>query len=628
MKILTYVIWICISLPVGHAATIHLVIHGSSNYQIVLPEIPDIVEVRAAKVLQDYIYRISGATLPIVDDNRYSGRYGIWIGRAGRFRHGAFSEYNMTWDGYLIRTVGDELILAGGEGKGVLYATYTFLDKYLGCRKFSAEVSYVPRNPTITLEEIHDIENPAFAFRETYYHEVWDAEYMDWHKLNSVSDRLGVQSEWGLFVHTFGTLLNPEIYGEEHPEYFSYFDGKRHAGMVPSWDGKHSQPAAQLCLSNPEVLEIVCENLKKEIEKKPEATYWSVSQNDNVNYCRCNDCAALDARYAAFEPEEKMLSTHSGGSYTALGMGSLLTFINKVAERFPDKVISTLAYQYTRVPPKGIVPRSNVNIMLCSIESTRNAPITSGDPDFRDDLVGWGKLTNNILVWDYVIRFSNLLAPFPNLYTLQPNLQFFHDNGVSMLFQQGNRDVGGEFAELRSYLISRMMWNPHLDFEKEMNEFLAGFYGDAAGEIREYIDLLHRHNQSGSSTKMSIFGSPIDDKETFLSEELINQYKAIFDRAIQKVEESPEVLERVLDARLPVLYAELEIAREEGLGQRGVFEKEPSGMFRAKEEIKQTLYDFYHQCMKRKVSRVTEWHTTPREYTANYLQFLGEGYVP
>src|SRR5690606_15363713 len=282
-------------------------------------------------------------------------------------------------------------------------------------------------------------------------------------------------------------------------------------------------------------LEIICENLKKEMVKKPDALYWSVSQNDNVNYCRCDECAALDAKYAAFQPEEKMLSTHSGGSYSALGMGSLLTFINKVADRFPDKIISTLAYQYTRVPPKGIVPRKNVNIMLCSIESTRNDPIVVGDPDFRDDLIGWGKLTNNIIVWDYVIRFSNLLAPFPNLYTLQSNLQFFHENGVSMVFEQGNRDVGGEFAELRAYLISRMLWDPHVDFEKELNEFLAGFYGDAADDIRAYIDLLHQNNQSGDTTKMSIFGSPIDDQETFLSDELIHQYHSIFERAIRKL---------------------------------------------------------------------------------------------
>lgn len=623
MKIFDFFLILYLSLPLGYGATIDLVINGSSDYQIVLPEIPIVVEAQAAKVIQDYIYRISGAILPIVDDNSYSGRHGIWVGTASKFRFANFSEYNLTQDGFLIRTVDDELILTGGEGKGVLYAAYTFLDKYLGCRKFSKEATYVPQNSTISLEQIHDVENPAFAFRENYYHEVWDQEYMDWHKLNSVSDRLGTQSDWGLFVHTFGTLLNPEVYGQEHPEYFSYYEGQRHAGMIPSWDGKHLQPAAQLCLTNPDVLEIVCENLKKEMEKKPDALYWSVSQNDNVNFCRCADCSALDAQYAAFRPEEKMLSTHSGGSYTALGSGSLVHFINQVADRFPDKIISTLAYQYTRVPPRGILPRDNVNIMLCSIESSRNDPIVVGDPDFRDDLIGWGKLTRNIFVWDYVIRFSNLLAPFPNLYILQPNLQFFHENGVSMVFEQGNRDVGGEFAELRAYLISRLLWNPHIDFEKEMNEFLEGYYGDAAEDIKAYIDLLHQNNQSGTQTKMSIFGSPVEDKETFLTQELIQQYKAIFESAIRKVEKSPEIRERVLDARLPVLYAELEIARHEKSDSHD-FAKTNVGKAEARKEILPTLYDFYYQCMKRKVSRVTEWHTTPKEYTERYLHWISE----
>ena len=214
-----------------------------------------------------------------------------------------------------------------------------------------------------------------------------------------------------------------------HPEYFSFYDGKRHPGTVPSWDGAGLQPEAQLCLTNPDVLEIVCKNLQAAMDKNPEAIYWSVSQNDNVNYCRCDSCAALDKKYAAYAPEEKMYSTHGGSKYPALGMGSLLTFVNKVAERFPDKIISTLAYQYTRVPPKDIVPAKNVNIMLCSIESARNTTMEKGDTSFSSDLKGWGRLTNNIIVWDYVIRFSNLFAPFPNLRILQPNLKFMHDNG-------------------------------------------------------------------------------------------------------------------------------------------------------------------------------------------------------
>ena len=61
------------------------------------------------------------------------------------------------------------------------------------------------------------------------------------------------------------------------------------------------------------------------------------------------------------------------------------------------------------------------------------------------------RISKDIIVWDYVIQFNHLLSPFPNLQVLQPNIQFFAENGVNAMFEQGNREVGGEFAALRSY---------------------------------------------------------------------------------------------------------------------------------------------------------------------------------
>ena len=238
-----------------------------------------------------------------------------------------------------------------------------------------------------------------------------------------------------------------------------------------------------------------------------------------------------------------MYSTHGGSKYPALGMGSILTFVNKVAERFPGKIISTLAYQYSRVPPKDIVPAKNVNIMLCSIESARNTTMEKGDTSFSSDLKGWGKLTNNIIVWDYVIRFSNLFAPFPNLRILQPNLKFMHDNRVSAVFEQGNREIGGEFAELRAYLIDKLLWNPDINVDEVMNDFLTGYYGKASKQIKEYIDLLHDNNMEQSGYKLSIFGKPVMEKETFLSDSLITVYNNLFDEAEKAVSESPEILD-------------------------------------------------------------------------------------
>lgn len=592
--------------------------NGSTDCVIIIPEKATSNEILAAKVLQDYLERISGAQLEIKFDNYEKQTGEILVGDVNRITSKPLKELGK--DGFYIISDGESLIINGGPRKGVLYGVYTFLEQHLGCRKYSSTATYTPKQETIILEPFENIQVPAFDFRVVFYNDVFDQEYMDWHKLHTHTSRPDNPSEWGSWVHTFESLLSPEEYGETNPEYFSYYYGKRHPGKIPSWDGRGTQPESQLCLSNPKVLEIVCENLQKRIDRYPEAIYWSVSQNDNVNYCRCTNCAALDSKYAAYTPEEKMYGTHIGSQYPALSMGSTLTFINKVAERFPDKIISTLAYQHTRVPPKGIKPADNVNIMLCNIESTRNDPVEIGDKSFKSDLEEWGKLTDDIIVWDYTIQFNNLLAPFPNLRTLQPNVQFFKKNNVSAIFEQGNIQVGGEFAELRAYLLAKLIWDPDLDYEAVLDDFLKGYYGSASKYIKEYIILLHDNNQANTGSKMSIFGSPIDAKDTYLTQSLIEQYNELFEKAKHEVKDDPLLYDRVKTVQNSVYYAILEIAISEGTGERGAFILDSDNKLTPKPEFKKYLYDFSYHNIKTKVSRIAEWNTTPREYLEKNLK--------
>jgi hypothetical protein len=590
-----------------------------------MPSNPTTVELKAAMVLQDYLRRITGKELIVRQDDQGEQEKEILVGRVQRKEMLELPLAELQEDGVWIKTVGKKLLITGGTKKGVLYGAYTFLDKYLGCRKYSSDLTIVPKTATIVLNEINDRQLPAFTYREVFYNDAYDQEYTDWHKLHSFEGRGVDKSQWGYWVHTFASLLDVKEYGSTHPEYFSFYNGQRHAEAIPNWGGTGTQPEGQLCLSNPDVLDIVCRNLKKAMDKKPDALYWSVSQNDNVNHCKCKPCAALDSTYAAFKPEDKMYSTHGGDKYPALGMGSILNFVNQVADRFPDKIISTLAYQYSRVPPKNIVPRKNVNIMLCSIESSRNDPMETGDTSFSSDLKGWGRLTGDIIIWDYTISFNHLFAPFPNLRVLQPNIQFLQSNNVSALFEQGNIQRGGEFAQLRTYLIARLMWNPQLSIEKEMNDFLTAYYGPAAPYVKEYISLLHDNNQAGKGVKMSSFGSPVEYAESFLSQDLINKYNAIFDRAEAAVKNDETFFSRVRSAHIAVYYAMLEIARKEKMGPRGAFIKDSNNQWIPNLVIKTALYDLYYHCMRTNISRMAEWDTTPTEYFEKYKAFLEGG---
>jgi hypothetical protein len=477
----------------------------------------------------------------------------------------------------------------------------------------------VPKQKSVVLNAINDIQVPSFEYRDDFYPDVInDAEYMAWHKLDNCFGKPDSGNEWGDFVHTFNGLLSTREYGESHPEYFSFYDDKRHSG-----EDESGGPEAQLCLSNPEVLEIVCKNLQKKIDGNPTAIYWSVSQNDNVNYCRCPKCAELDEKYASFTPGSKMYGTHVNSMYSPIGAGSVQNFVNKIAERFPDKIISTLAYQYTRVPPKDFIPGKNVNIMLCNIESPRHVSLNEGDKVFCEDLEGWARMTSNIIIWDYVVQYRNLISPFPNLHTLQPNLKYLHDNGVSMIFEEGNPETGGEFCELKAYLLGKLLWDVNADVKTIMDDFLTGYYGKAGKILQEYIDLL-QNSLVKSGEKLLIYDTPILEKNSFLTDSLITEYNMIFDRAEKAVAKDPEILERVKIARLPVYYAMLEIARDEKTGKRGAFITGGDNKLKPKPEIVNILYDFVYLCTKTEVSHVQEGSVTPQQYLDAYIKFLAE----
>ncbi len=568
--------------------------NGESVYRIIIPSAASQQEQKAAAVLQDYLLQISGAAIPIISAGKQRSPYEIILGQNERLDEvGVSVSFNeLGADGFVITTDSLRLIIAGGNDKGTLFGVYTFLEKYLGCRMYAPKVKIIPRQDTILLGKINDREVPKIKYRTIHYKVAWDAEYVDWHKLNH--DAEGERPAWGTWVHTFNSLVPPEVYFKDHPEYFALRDGQRNP--------------TQLCLTNPAVLKVVIQNLRRQIAQNPGAKYWSVSQNDNRKYCMCDNCRALDEKEGS----------HSG---------TMLNFVNQVADQFPDYTISTLAYEYTRKAPATIKPRKNVNIMLCSIEVTRDRPIESAEDStgisFVKDVRDWGKIANDIIVWDYVIQFNNLVSPFPNLQVLQPNLQFFVKNGVTAMFEQGNREVGGEFAELRTYLISKLLWDPYANSDTIMNDFLRGYYGAAGKHIRKYIDVM-REALISSKEPLKIFGSPVEASESYLTPELIQRYKQIFDTAESAVSEDPVLLERVRIARQPLNFAIMEQSKKNFTGENGVFIKNGNNWV-VRPEIRSMIDPFTDLCLRQGVTRLREWSTTPEAYRSDMYRLFYQG---
>jgi hypothetical protein len=203
-----------------------------------------------------------------------------------------------------------------------------------------------------------------------------------------------------------------------------------------------------------------------------------ISQNDWHGRCQCAKCLAI-------EEEEGSPS------------GPLLHFVNAVAEEiekeFPDVKVMTLAYQYTRKPPKHVRPRHNVVIRLCTIECSFVQSLATGEQNetFRSDIEGWSKVANQLYIWDYVTNFNHYLVPHPNLRVLGPNIRFFVDHNTIGLFEQGDSQSGiGDFVRMRAWVLSHLMWDHEQDADALVDEFLAGYYGPAALELKAYLDTL------------------------------------------------------------------------------------------------------------------------------------------
>lgn len=583
------------TVPQPVAQNIVLADKGLSAYRIVIPASSTLYEQKAASVLQDYLLQISGAALPIIRSDKPGSSYEIVLGQNERLDKLPGVNINfleLEEDGFVIMTDSLRLIIAGGSKKGTLYGVYTFLEKYLGCRMYTPKVKIVPKTDKIAIGNIYDKEVPAIRFRDTHYRVTWDQEYTDWHKL--CHNERGERPAWGMWVHTFNSLMPPDVYFKNHPEYYALRDGKR----LPT----------QLCLSNPDVLKIVIQNLRKRIASNPEARYWSVSQNDNRKYCMCDNCQAIDAREDS-------------------PSGTIINFVNKVAEQFPNHMISTLAYEYSRKAPLNLRPRSNVNIMLCSIEMRRDRPFAEAQDtistSFVKDVRDWSKIASDIIVWDYVIQFPNLISPFPNLHVLQPNIQFFVENGVKAMFEQGNREVGGEFAELRAYLISKLMWDPNANADTLMNDFLRGYYWKAGTYIRQYIDTMHEA-LARSDQPLRIFGSPNEAAVSYLTQPLIKRYEQLFNEAESAVADSVEILERVKIARLPLNFAIMEQSKKSFTGENGVFTK-TTGQWNVRPEIRSMIDPFVDLCIRQGVTRVKEWSTTPEAYRSAMYRLFFQG---
>jgi hypothetical protein len=503
--------------------------NGKSKYQIVVATDASTSEQTAARELQQYIQQISGIQLPITSNLKTGGR-NIYVGYNSRVAELTNVQKPQENDeSFTYRTIGQDLLIWGGSQRGTMYGVFTFLERELGVHWLTPDCTVVPERTEWALPQLNHSEQPFIGYRYSNYYvannvPMWSAHTKENTKWDPVRNEYGnIEAYWG--AHTMDWLVPAKEFFETHPEYFCLRDGKRYNGY------------GQLCLSNPEVLELCKTRLKQRMRENPDYRIYSLSQNDNFRFCQCDKCVAIEQQYGG----------HSG---------IIVWFVNQVADaikdEFPDKYVGTFAYQYSRQPPKGIKPRENVVIRLCSIECCFAHPLDAGCPQnqaFMRDLQGWAELAPHLFIWDYIVDYAQYMAPWPNFQVLGPNIKVFGQNKAIGVFEEAQyQSAGAEFDQMKAWTVNQLLWNPDQNVDSLVSIFIDGFYGKAAPRIMDYYRLCQ------SLVKPDVhYGIYITENHEIYSDEFIQKAFSILHDALEAAE-SDVIRERVDRVRMQPLY--------------------------------------------------------------------------
>lgn len=436
----------------------------------------------AGMELQKYIYLAANTLIPVFSDKCMQRSKEIVLGDARKNSNKSLLK-DKSSEAYLIKEDLQNIYITGNSPRAILYGVYKFLELFIGFRCYAKDCEKYDTLNDLAIEEgFTYIGDFSFEYREAYFTDAFNGDFAAKNMLNSnladLSNKHGNKVKWFNFHHSFSDLINPFEYFDTHPEYFSLIDGKR------------VKIHTELCLSNKDVFNLCLDKLRTWIINNPECDIFSVAQDEWMGHftkmaCECENCKKID--------EENNSQS-----------GSIITFVNKLAtalqEEFPNKLIHTFAYQYSRKTPTKVIPHKNIIVRLCNIECSWSKSIeesAANNPEGRDglflnDLKNWSKISNHLYIWDYAVNFRNYLLPFPNLRTMAKNIELYRKMNVKGILMQGNFSYGGKgyLDELKSYLIARLLRDDIEPLNDLIKDFCDHYYCvSSSNYIIDYINM-------------------------------------------------------------------------------------------------------------------------------------------
>jgi hypothetical protein len=461
---------------------------------IIVSSTPTRVERFAAWELSKYLAAATGIDATVVH-GAPAAPAGLvfWVGaRTGddrlardRFPLARLGDAKLIEDGVCIDGDDKQVLLVGQGERGALNAVYTYLESVVGCHWPEPGRDSIPHIPEWKPAKVRLVTNPQFAWRAWGNHGHHTKEdflkIIDWQAKNRMNsfqlfptpyseDRdfvINAVLDRGLLPniggHSRDFFLSGKKYLPEHPDWFSFDEGKR---------------TEQLNYANEASLPTYIANVVAFLKKYPEIKVVSLWPNDGYGF---------------------NLPEVPGKNGTDI----LLSYVNKLAAgihaEVPEVQSEFLAYIMYTAAPLATRPEPYVMPTFCEHYGSFGArdhwhPITddrAANKALRTELEKWVAMSTQVTEFSYYGAESIkhfLYHPIEDV--MVADCHYYHKIGLAgNVVELSNPQIWWT-SSATIYAYARAAWDGSLTADQIETDYYSSLYGPAAPAMRRHADEL------------------------------------------------------------------------------------------------------------------------------------------
>lgn len=449
-----------------YANSIVIVKDHQPKATIVLPNSASQTIQQAAKVLQDYIKRSTGAVLPIITHNG-SNAISIHIGLTSFVKAQKINLHNLDEDGFILQGINAKnFIIIGGSDWGTEFGIYAFLERYIGVLwLMPTEMGVdIPKHATVILPDSKVIDTPLYLSRQVSPININATDDLGvWGRFNGLKGRIN-------FHHNLLNLFDTKEYAKTNPDFYSFTYEKREIPLTEEWQPNFSAPG---------IADSASAKIIRYFKQNPKISSYSLGIND----------------YGLFDQTQRS-KVRRNGKKNYLGLEDVsddyFKWANEVAKkvtaRYPNKNFGLLAYNNVASPPsKNIGVNPNI-IPFLTYERLRwsdNAQKMRGQQLTKE----WLTYCPSIGWYDYVYGL-NYLTPRVWFHEMQDYLIWGTKHKIKYYYAELYPNWG---EGPKPWILSKLLWNPNQDIETLLNLWYARFAGNkAAPKLKEFYAIWEK----------------------------------------------------------------------------------------------------------------------------------------